>query len=372
MVGENFDHAAFGDAAVTTLADHALEFAAQAFEAGDLRFDVGEDVARHAVDAVAGLVGLVDEVQEFADGVEREAEFARVADERQAVGVGLGVAPLAAFRARGRRHQAFLLVEADRLDFGRGTLGQCADGEVFSHFFALEATVTVACRVAARKGNHPMDSCCPAPSPLASPAYRRVLWIALFVNAAMFAVEVVAGIAAGSVSLQADALDFLGDAANYGLSLAVLSMGLMWRARAALVKGISMGLFGIWVIVAAVMNVLGDAMPHAPTMGLIGFLALIANVGVALLLYRYREGDANMRSVWLCTRNDAIGNVAVMVAALGVFGTGTLWPDIAVAAVMATLALSASVETIRTARRELNGEAVPAAAHHDHHAHHHG
>jgi Co/Zn/Cd efflux system component len=199
-----------------------------------------------------------------------------------------------------------------------------------------------------------------------------VLWIALFVNAIMFAIEVVAGVAAESVSLQADALDFLGDAANYGLSLSVLSMGLVWRARAALVKGISMGLFGLWVIGTAVMNVMGDALPDAPTMGVIGVLALVANVGVAVMLYQYREGDANMRSVWLCTRNDAIGNVAVLAAAVGVLGTGTLWPDIAVAAVMASLALSASVETIGTARRELRGEVVAAKTAHDHHAHRHG
>jgi Co/Zn/Cd efflux system component len=213
-----------------------------------------------------------------------------------------------------------------------------------------------------------MDSCCPAPPPSASPDYRRVLWIALIVNAVMFAVEAGAGLAAGSVSLQADALDFLGDAANYGLSLSVLSLALVWRARAALVKGISMGLFGIWVIGAAIANVLGDAMPHAPTMGVVGFLALIANVGVALMLYRYREGDANMRSVWLCTRNDAIGNAAVMVAALGVFGTGTLWPDIAVAAVMASLALSASYLTIRSALAELKqpGEHAHALEAHAH------
>lgn len=197
-----------------------------------------------------------------------------------------------------------------------------------------------------------------------------MLWIALSINAVMFVVEAGAGLAAGSVSLQADALDFLGDAANYGLSLSVLSLGLVWRARAALVKGVTMGLFGIWVIGAAVANVLGDAVPHAPTMGVVGFLALVANVGVAMLLYRYREGDANMRSVWLCTRNDAIGNAAVMVAALGVFGTGTLWPDIAVAAVMASLALSASVLTIRSALGELKQPGEHAHAH-EAHAHHH-
>jgi Co/Zn/Cd efflux system component len=193
------------------------------------------------------------------------------------------------------------------------------------------------------------------------------LWIALIVNAAMFAVEGAAGLAAGSVSLQADALDFFGDAANYGLSLSVLSLALAWRARAALVKGVSMGLFGVWVIAAAAANVLAGGTPHAATMGAVGFAALIANVGVALLLYRYRDGDANMRSVWLCTRNDALGNVAVMLAALGVFGTGSLWPDIAVAAVMASLALSASSETIANALRELKLGAPSAA-----HAHRHG
>ena len=208
-----------------------------------------------------------------------------------------------------------------------------------------------------------MDHCCAHTPPSAPPpGYRLVLWIALAVNAAMFLVEVTAGLAAGSVALQADALDFLGDAANYGISLLVLSMALAWRARAALLKGASMGLFGVWVIAAAAMNILAGEVPHAATMGIVGFVALTANVGVAVMLYRYRDGDANMRSVWLCTRNDAIGNVAVMFAALGVFGTGTLWPDIAVAAVMAALALSAAFETIGRAYAELRAR-VPA---HDH------
>jgi Co/Zn/Cd efflux system component len=166
------------------------------------------------------------------------------------------------------------------------------------------------------------------------------------------------------VSLQADALDFFGDAANYGLSLSVLSLALAWRARAALVKGVSMGLFGVWVIGAAVASVLAGGTPHAATMGGVGFAALVANVGVAVMLYRYRDGDANMRSVWLCTRNDALGNVAVMLAALGVFGTGSLWPDVAVAAVMASLALSAAGQTITSALRELRtGVVVPHPAH---------
>lgn len=215
-----------------------------------------------------------------------------------------------------------------------------------------------------------MDACCaPKTSPSDSPAYRRVLWIALGVNAVMFFIELGAGVAAGSVALQADALDFLGDAANYGLSLFVLSMALVWRARAALVKGASMGLFGLWVIAAAGMSAVAGEAPSAPVMGAVGALALVANVGVALLLYRYRDGDANMRSVWLCTRNDAIGNVAVMAAAVGVLGTGTVWPDIAVAAIMAGLALTAAAQVIRSAMGELAGLAPTADDAHAQHGH---
>lgn len=196
-----------------------------------------------------------------------------------------------------------------------------------------------------------------------SPRYRRVLWIALVVNAAMFLVEIVGGVQSGSVSLLADAVDFLGDAANYGLSLAVLSLALAWRARAALVKGLSMGAYGLFILGTAIAKIWTAAPPEAITMGAIGFLALVANVSVALLLYRYRDGDANMRSVWLCTRNDAIGNVAVMVAALGVFGTGSAWPDLAVAAIMSILALTAAVSVIRQARLELAHPGVPAPLH---------
>jgi len=185
------------------------------------------------------------------------------------------------------------------------------------------------------------------------PRYRRVLWAALAVNAAMFAVEIAGGLASGSVSLLADAVDFAGDAANYGLSLAVLSLSLAWRARAALVKAASMGLFGVAVLGRAGWQALHGVPPEPLTMGAIGALALAANVGVAIALYAWRDGDANMRSIWLCTRNDAIGNVAVMGAAIGVFGTGAAWPDLAVAALMATLALAASLSVLRQARGEL-------------------
>lgn len=185
------------------------------------------------------------------------------------------------------------------------------------------------------------------------PGYSRVLWIALVVNALMFAIEIAAGFKAGSVSLLADAIDFFGDAANYGLTLAVLSMGFAWRARAALAKAASMLGFGVFVLAKAIWSLGQGAAPDPLTMGLVGTLALAANLGVAALLYAFRSGDANMRAVWLCTRNDAIGNIAVMLAALGVLGTGTPWPDLGVAAAMAALAVTAGWSVMRQARREL-------------------
>lgn len=191
----------------------------------------------------------------------------------------------------------------------------------------------------------------------ADPRYRRILWVALIVNAAMFAVEVGAGLQSGSASLLADAIDFLGDAANYALSLWVLGMALTWRARAALVKGVSMLAFGVFVVGRVAWGAWHGVAPEPLTMGTIGLLALAANLGVAVLLYAYREGDANMRGVWLCTRNDALGNVAVMGAALGVFGTGSAWPDLAVAAIMAWLAIAGGTSVIRQARKELASEA---------------
>ena len=195
----------------------------------------------------------------------------------------------------------------------------------------------------------------------ASPAYRRILWVALAVNLAMFFIEIGAGCAAQSVSLLADSLDFLGDAGNYGISLFVLGMAIRWRARASLVKAASMGVFGLWVAITTVNHALAGTVPAAPVMGLVGALALAANFGVALLLYRWREGDSNMRSVWICTRNDAIGNVAVLVAAAGVFGSGTGWPDYVVAAIMSGLALIGAFQVTRHAVAELRQSRESAA-----------
>lgn len=200
-------------------------------------------------------------------------------------------------------------------------------------------------------------SCCDvgssSPKPPADKTYRRVLWAALLINAAMFLVEMIAGVTAGSASLKADAMDFMSDAANYAVSLFVLGMALAWRAKAALVKGLSLGVVGLWVAASTVSNAVSGTVPEAQIMGMVGFLALASNVGVAALLYAHRQGDANMRSVWICSRNDAIGNVAVMLAALGVFGTGTGWPDIIVAAILAALAIWGATRIIRQSLAEL-------------------
>jgi len=203
-----------------------------------------------------------------------------------------------------------------------------------------------------------MDECC-TPPPLnlggskKDDAYRRVLWLVLAINAAMFAVEVVAGLAAGSAALQADALDFLGDAANYAISLLVVGMVLPYRASAALAKGATMAAFGLWVIGTVVWHSLHGTLPNAFTMGTVGGAALVANAASFGLLWAYRHGDSNMRSAWICTRNDVLGNLAVLLAALGVFGTGTGWPDTIVAGVMAALAIQGSVLVIRQASAEL-------------------
>ena len=192
-------------------------------------------------------------------------------------------------------------------------------------------------------------------------AYRRVLWAVLAINAAMFLVEIGAGLAAGSASLQADALDFFGDAANYAISLLVVGMALRYRAIAALAKGATMGLFGFWIIGAVIWHALHGTLPSAITMGAVGFAALAANAISIGLLWAYRDGDANMRSAWICTRNDVLGNLAVLFAAAGVFGTGTGWPDVIVAAIMASLALQGAWLVIQQSLNELReGSLAPA------------
>jgi Co/Zn/Cd efflux system component len=212
-----------------------------------------------------------------------------------------------------------------------------------------------------------MADCCCTPPPLnldpnrGNAAYRRILWTVLAINGAMFVIEIGAGLAARSASLQADALDFFGDAANYAISLIVVGMALRYRAAAALAKGATMGLFGLWVVAMVVWHAVHGTLPSAVTMGAVGFAALAANGASFALLWAYRTGDANMRSAWICTRNDVLGNLAVLLAALGVFGTGTGWPDIIVAAVMAALALQGAASVVRQSLAELRQPvAIPA------------
>ncbi len=208
------------------------------------------------------------------------------------------------------------------------------------------------------------DPECSSPSAAVTARFRRVLWIALAINAAMFVVELAAGWKAESVSLLADAVDFLGDAANYAVSLFVLGLAAAWRSRTALLKGAMMGSYGLFVVGRAWWAWMQGNVPDAATMGIVGFGALIANVAVAFMLYAYRQGDANMRSVWLCSRNDALGNIAVMLAALGVVGTASSWPDLVVAIIMAALGLSAARSVITQAIREIRSQrdAQPATS----------
>lgn len=209
-----------------------------------------------------------------------------------------------------------------------------------------------------------MSACCDhchAPPPSQDDGFRRILWIALAVNAAMFAVEIAAGLAAGSAALKADALDFLSDAGNYAVSLFAINLAGAWTSRAALVKGASMGAFGLYVLGDTAFRLLSGAVPEPVTMGAVGVLALAANLGVAVLLFRHRGGNANSRSAWLCARNDAIGNLAVLLAAGAVFWSDTGWPDAIVAAAMAVLALTSARSIIRHALDELR-HPQPAAA----------
>jgi Co/Zn/Cd efflux system component len=191
--------------------------------------------------------------------------------------------------------------------------------------------------------------------------YRRRLWLVITINATMFLVEMGAGALAGSQALQADALDFLGDATTYAISLAVIGTAIQIRARAAILKALSLTAMGLWVLGSTAYHVLILGVPRAEIMGAIGILALAANAAIVPILMRYKDGDANVRSVWLCSRNDAIGNIAVIIAALAVWGTATKWPDLLVAAIMASLFLTSSIQILRQSLREMRAvRAMPA------------
>ena len=187
-----------------------------------------------------------------------------------------------------------------------------------------------------------------------SAAYRKVLWVCLIANAVMFVAQMVASYAAHSVSLLANSADFFSDAANYGISLYVLNLSLRQKAKASLFKGVSLGLVGLWVAFETLHHALQPELPEPLIMAAISVVALAVNVGCAMLLYKYRGGDSNRESVWICSRNDAIGNIAVMIAAAGVFASGTIWPDIIVAAILGWLAVSGAWRIIKSAKKELN------------------
>ncbi len=190
---------------------------------------------------------------------------------------------------------------------------------------------------------------------------RLALWIVLIINAGMFAVEIGAGLASGSTSLLADSLDFLGDAGNYAISLFVVGMALGTRARASMLKAATMGALGVWVLGAALWNASIGTVPEATTMGTVGIAALVANAVSFGVLWQFRTADSNMRGAWICSRNDVLGNFAVLAAAFGVFGTGTGWPDIIVAIIMAALALQGAVAVMRQALGEQRALATESA-----------
>lgn len=200
------------------------------------------------------------------------------------------------------------------------------------------------------------DHCSADEQPAITAVYRKVLWICLIANAVMFVAQMIASYAAHSVSLLANSADFFSDAANYGISLYVLNLSLRQKARASLFKGVSLGFVGLWVAFETLHHALQPELPAPLIMAVISVVALAVNVGCAVLLYKYRGGDSNRESVWICSRNDAIGNIAVMIAAAGVFASSTIWPDIIVAAILGWLAVTGAWRIIRSARKELKND----------------
>ncbi len=183
--------------------------------------------------------------------------------------------------------------------------------------------------------------------------YRYVLWAVLLINISLFFIEFSSGIYASSQALMADALDFFGDSVNYIITLFVLNSALSVRAKASLFKGVTMGVLGIWIIASTTYKVFVTGLPQAEIMGLIGFLAMMGNLISALLLYKFRSGDSNRESAWICSRNDAISNIAVIIAGLFVYLTSSKYPDLIVAGIMAYLAITGARRIIKLALKEL-------------------
>lgn len=182
-----------------------------------------------------------------------------------------------------------------------------------------------------------------------SKSYRHVLWICLIANAVMFFVQAISSLAAFSASLLANSADFLADALNYGITLFVIGRSEKSKLRASIIKGVSLAATGLWAAFETLHHSFTQEIPKAAIMGWVSIAALGVNIFCALLLYKHREGDLNMRSVWICSRNDALGNLAVMLAAGGVFATATVWPDVVVAAILAGLALHGAYQILSQA-----------------------
>lgn len=194
-----------------------------------------------------------------------------------------------------------------------------------------------------------MDECCEVRE--IPRAQRRVLHVVLGINAAMFLVESAAGVLAHSTALFADSIDMLGDAIVYGFSLYVIGRGALWQARAALLKGIVMAAFGVGVLVQVAVKIAQGLAPSVEVMGAVGVLAFAANLCCLALLWRRRGDDINMRSAWICSRNDVIGNAAVLVAAGAVAVTGSPWPDIVIGLLVASVFGRSAVQVVRDASR---------------------
>jgi Co/Zn/Cd efflux system component len=356
LASKAVDDPAIGDPRLGTALNHVVDMPAQRPQRRDLGIDRGQMSRGNLIHVLAGLIGIGGQREQATDVINRKAEIPRPSDEDQPPNEVRPISSLPARTPCRCRHQSDLLIVPNGLHGIACSARQLTDRKI--HRLALEPTVTVDAIPKVPSHNQELVMAAQCCSGCASGAaldarYRRVLWAVLLVNAIMFTVEIGAGIAAGSASLQADALDFLGDAANYAVSLFVVGMALRYRALASVAKGVTMLAFGLWVVGIAVWNAAVGMLPHAFTMGSVGIAALLANLASFFLLWAYRTGDSNMRSAWICTRNDVLGNIAVLLAALGVFGSGAGWPDLAVAIVMAGLALQGAVAVLRQATAEL-------------------
>ena len=360
MVGEGFDDAAVSDLPGGAGAYHVFQFFLQGAQTLDAVVDIRQTPSGDAVHLLAGLFRLVGEAQKLGDFPEAKAKLSGVGDEFQPPHRVVVIQALIARIAR-RRHQADLLVITDcrHLHPRRRRCFPNA-AHICKNLLKLQSLEHLAYSQQQSKGVVIMGACCGGSCGSekfdgVSGAFRRALLMVIVINGVMFVVEMLAGFAGGSMALKSDALDFFGDTATYAISLWAIGKSGLLRARVALLKGVSLGLMGIGVFAATLYRFVYVGAPDEIVMGAVGFAALCANLLSVLLLMRFKDGDANVRSVWLCSRKDAIGNLAVLAAAGAVFFTKSPYPDLIVAALMATLFLNSSRQIIRQALAERRG-----------------